>query len=93
MSARADTGQQLDVDACIASARADSTAEALALVAEARDQLRAAELERQLRWDQLCQEIVAAQRAGASVRALGRAAGMGKTQAANIARFGEAGWR
>lgn len=43
--------------------------------------------------DQRDQAIVTAAQAGASVRALGHAADIGKTQASEIARFGEAGWR
>ncbi len=92
VSAVADGGGQMSVEDCLLSARADDVAEGVARVRAAAAGLAAAraacvEAERALNG-----EIVRAARAGVSVRALGVAAGMGKTRAAEIARFGETGW-
>ena len=82
----------MSVDDCLLSAAADNRVEGVARVRAAAAGLAAArvacvEAERALNG-----EIVRAARAGVSVRALGAAAEMGKTRAAEIARFGEAGW-
>jgi hypothetical protein len=93
LSAVADGGAQMTVEDCLASAAADSLAQRVDRVRAAAAALAAARLAVADAEDLLNREIVGAARAGASVRALGAAAGMGKTRATEIARFGEAGWR
>lgn len=93
LSARADGGGQLTVDEVIASARADRTAEAVDELERAAVALRDAELARAQALSERDSAIVAAARAGVSVRQLAALAGMGKTQASEIARYGVSNWR
>ncbi|MGI8411560.1 MAG: hypothetical protein ACR2LV_02615 [Solirubrobacteraceae bacterium] len=86
LSARADGVGQLSVEDCFASAAADAVERQLANVRCAAAHLRQAELARAHAKDRRDQAIVAAAQAGASVRALGHAADIGKTQASEIAR-------
>jgi hypothetical protein len=83
----------MSVEECLLSARADGVAEGLERMRAAAGGLAAARVAVADAEELLNREIVQAARAGASVRALAVAAGMGKTRAAEIARFGRAGWR
>ncbi len=93
VSAVADSGRQMSVEECLLSARAGSVAGGLGRVRAAAEGLAAARRALVGAEELLDREIVQADRAGASVRALGVAAGIGKTRAAEIARFGQGGWR
>lgn len=93
VSARADTGEPLDVDQCIVSARADSRAAAADDLRFATARLHDADRQRIAAMAEQDAAIYAAGRAGIGVREIARLAGMGKTQASEIARFGQRGWR
>jgi hypothetical protein len=84
LSAAADGGWQMSVEECLLSARADSVADGVARVRAAAGGLAAARVVVADAEELLDREIVQAARAGASVRALA---------VAEIARFGQAGWR
>lgn len=79
-------GAQLTVDDALASARADSAAAALAALLAAGSRLYTADVRRAAALSERDEAIRTASRAGASVRAIARAAGIGKTNAADIAR-------
>lgn len=76
-----------------ASARADTRADAVAELERAAAALRRAQLACATASGERDAALVAAARAGVSVRQLAELAGIGKTQASEIARYGEAGWR
>lgn len=85
-SARADSAEQLSVDDCVLSARADNIAAHLALVAMANSRLYAASSAKLRAEEDLREAIRAASRAGASVRRIAPIASMGKMRVAQVAR-------
>ncbi|HWD76332.1 MAG TPA: hypothetical protein VG371_14420 [Solirubrobacteraceae bacterium] len=91
-SARADSGDQLTVNDCLVSARADAVACALEEVRQARREYDDACREQNRALASLDARIYDAGRAGASVRKVAAAAGLGKTLVHNIMRYADRSW-